>query len=346
MPKEKIDISQMELKKRIDVSTYWDIIKVLSYNAFLNVSMGGRGIGKTTQCKIWCTNHYKTTGKQFIYLRRYKSETALLKNFLDDIVDDIKFVGDKNDGGTYVWNGYEIGYLKALSVAQNYKSNNFDNVDTIIYDEAIIRQSLSQRYLKNEVELLFEFISTVFRNRPNCRVFVLGNNLDFFNPYCEYFKVKVFNKKYYDKEKNLYIEYCDNSPKLIEIEKETPLYKLTQGTAYNKYHYENEVLTNEMIANTPKRNTDKLFIRIILNDYTLNLYNRDNQRILIESKNKAIKDEHSIPILENGNEINWYYMRYFTDKYKKYILYMYYDRQVDFADNNAQALMTMFIDIL
>lgn len=344
MPKEKIDISQMQLKKQIDTTTYWDITKVLSYCAFLNVSMGGRGIGKTTQCKIWATNHFKNTGKQFIYLRRYKSETSLLKNFLDDVIDDVKFVGDKNDGGTYTWNGYNIGYLKALSIAQNYKSNNFDDVDTIIYDEAIIKQSVSQRYLKNEVELLFEFISTVFRNRSNCRVFILGNNLDFFNPYCEYFKVKVFNKKYFDATRGLYIEYCDTQPKLKEIELETPLYKLTKGSAYNKYHYENEVLTTEMITNTPKRANDKLLFRIILNDYTLNFYMRDNQRVFIESKNKIIKDDYSIPILENGNEINWYYFNFFKDKYQKFVLYTYYDRQCDFGDNNAQSLMNMLID--
>ena len=345
MPKEKIDISKLQLKKKIDTTKYYDIHKVLSYNAFFNVSMGGRGIGKTTQLKIWGVEHFKKTGKQFIYLRRYKSETSLLKNFLDDICDDVKFVGDKNDGGSFVWNGYTIGYLKALSIAQNYKSNNFDDVDLIIYDEAIIRQSLSQRYLKNEVELLFEFISTVFRNRFGCRVFILGNNLDFFNPYCEYFRVKVFNKMYYDKNKSLYIEYCDIQPALKEIETTTPLFKLTQGTAYNKYHYENEVLTNEMVDNTPKRQTDKCIFRIILNDYTLNFYSRDNQRILIESKNKIIKDDLSMVILENGNDINWYYFNYFKTKYLKYMLYMYYDKQCDFADNNAQALMTMFIDI-
>lgn len=344
MKKEKVDISTMVVKKTIDTKLYWDIHKVLSYNSFMNISMGGRGIGKTTQAKIWCINHFKATGKQFVYLRRYKSETVLLKNFLDDCVDEIKFVGDKNDGGSYVWNGYVIGYLKALSIAQNYKSNNFDDVDTIIYDEAIIKQSISQRYLPNEVELLFEFMSTVFRNRMNNHVFVLGNNLDFFNPYCEYFKVKVFNKKFYDKNRELYIEYCDTQPALKEIEKTTALFKLTQGTAYSKYHYENEVLTNELIENSSKRPTDKLIFRIVLNDYTLNFYSRDNQRMLIESKNKIIKDDTTMIILENGNEINWYYFNYFKTKYQKYVLYMYYDKQCDFADNNAQALMTMLID--
>lgn len=344
MGKEKIDISQMVIKKKINVELYWDFPRVLSYGAFLMVSMGGRGIGKTTQPKIWCLEHFKNTGFQFMYVRRYKSETVLLKDFLDDCVDGVKFVGDKNDGGSYNWNGYRLGYLVALSVAQNYKSKNFDNVDTIIFDEAIIKQSISQRYLKNEVELLFELISTVFRNRKGCRVIILGNNLDFFNPYCEYFKVKVFNKKYYDKERGLYIEYCDNSPALIEIEHETPLFKLTKGTAYNKYHYENEVLTNDMVENSPKRQTDKLIFRIILNDYTLNFYARDNQRMFIESKNKQIKDNFSIVIMENGNEINWYYFNYFKDKYQKYVLYMYYDKQCDFGDNNAQALMSMLID--
>lgn len=343
--KEQKDISTMEIKYELDCDTYWDINNVLSYNAFMNVSMAGRGIGKTWQVLLWSLYHKKNTGKEFIYLRRYKSETKTLKTLLDPLVDNIKFIGDGNDGGAYKWNNYTLGYCKALSIAQNFKSNNFENVDTIIFDEAIIKQSISQRYLKDEVTLLLEFISTVFRHRKNCRIFILGNNLDFFNPYCEYFNIKVFNKKYFDKDRGIYIEYCDTQPKLREIEKETPLYKLSQNTSYHKYHYDNEVLLENLVSNSKKRNNDKLFFRIIMNTYTINVYIRDNGNWLMESKQKIINDKDAFILLED-NGINWYYLRLFRDKYSKVLQYLYYNKKCEFTDDNAQALLQMLLDTI
>ena len=55
---------------------------IKSYNKFLNFIIGGRGIGKTYGFKKDCISRYKKKGKQFLYLRRYKTDLKKIKTFL------------------------------------------------------------------------------------------------------------------------------------------------------------------------------------------------------------------------------------------------------------------------
>ena len=48
--------------------------KVLSYNAFLNFIVGERGVGKSYGFKKYLVKHFLKTGKQFVYVRRFKTE--------------------------------------------------------------------------------------------------------------------------------------------------------------------------------------------------------------------------------------------------------------------------------
>lgn len=336
--------ANLKIKLKIDNKTFFNIDNVLAYNCFLNIVFGGRGIGKTTQFIIWALNRFKNYGEQFIYLRRYKPEVKLQQRLLDKYCDGIKVVGDGNGGWIYKWNEHIICYCIALSQGSNYKSVEFDKVKTIIYDEAIISPSSRQYYIKNEVTALFEFMSTVIRLR-NARVFVLGNNLNYFNPYCQYFNVPLFKDIYCDKDRGLYIQYAKDSPVLRAIEEDTPLFKLTQGTAYHEYHYNNTVLTDNIIKCCNKRNNDKLLCRCIMKKYTLNIYVRDNYRVLLECKTKIIKDSYSYELFSNDNNINYYYADLFKLKWVKYIRYKYYNNECDFTNQDAQMLISMLLDM-
>lgn len=341
---KNIDISKLQIKIDIDIETFYNIYNVLSYNAFINIVMGGRGIGKTTQFLIWAIKRRRDYGEEFIYLRRYKTETANQDKLLDKIVDGVTFKGNKNGGGTYYWNGNILGYCIALSTTHNFKSVNFDNVKYIIYDEAIIKQDPTNRYLKNEVDKLLEFLSTVFRLRTGVRCFVLGNNLDYFNPYCSYFNVELFNKLYYDKERSIFIEYAKDSVKLREMETNTPLYKLTKGTAYHDYHYNNEVLVKNKVEVSKKHDNDKLRIRINMNNYTLNIYIRANKKLYIECKKKIIQDEITYVLLKD-NEINYYYANELKARWLKVLEYKYYNNEIEYNSQDAYNLFEMIIDM-
>lgn len=334
---------EMELKLTVDCDTYWDIKTVVSRELFLNVCMGGRGIGKTEQCNGFNLENYKNNGRQFIYVRRYKTELSGAKDLLNKWLDDVKYIGDKNGGGMYKWYGNTLGFAIPLSVAPNYKSGfNFDNVDTIVYDEAIIKVGGTQRYLTGEVECLLELASTVFRHRPNVRIIVLGNNLQFFNPYCEFFKVKVFNNLYVDYERGLQVIYSKDSAKLRMIEENTPLYKLTKGTAYHDYHYNNSVISSNKISISKKNNNDKIQMRLLLNSYTLNIYTRGNGRLFAESKNKLYDDGISIEMLTN-DEPNYFNIGIFKNQWYSFIIARYYNKEIDYDSQDAYNLLQEFL---
>ncbi len=339
-----VPIEQMEILLTLDCRKYHDVNKVLSYEMFLNAIMGGRGIGKTTQWLIWCLNRRKNYGEEFIYMRRYKKETKLQKDLMDKYIHNSRFIGDGNDGGVYTWGNNVLGYLISLSASHSYKSVDFDKVCTIVFDEGIIKRSLVNRYLDNEMFHFFEFISTVFRTRKKkIRVIVLGNNLDFFNPYCEYFKVRVFNHLYVNKERGLLVMYDSDSPELRKEEEETPLFKLSKNTSYHDYHYNNEVFNENDVVLSPKRSTDKLMKDFVMNDYSLKLYVRDNNKLLLMSSRKW--DVNNCIILLEHNEINYYGFDVFKSRYLQFFKYRYANKEIEFADKDANMLLINLFDL-
>ena len=82
-----------------------------------------------------------------------------------------------------------MGHFVALSTSLNLKSVPFPDVTLICYDEFVIGGG-SQQYIKGEVTIFAELMSTVIRKRNDCRVFLLANNISMVNPYFSYFDVR------------------------------------------------------------------------------------------------------------------------------------------------------------
>ena len=151
----------------IDKSIYLDFNKPLSYNALLTFIITERGLGKSYGAKKFVAKRFINKGKQFVYLRRYKTELkqAMMKNgnplFFKQIENDEELKGhtfsNKND--TMYIDDKLCGFAMPLSIANILKSSTYDNVDTIIFDEFLIDkgiakpQSLSSIYI---VSFLFE----------------------------------------------------------------------------------------------------------------------------------------------------------------------------------------------
>lgn len=60
--------------EEIDTSIFLDYNKILSYNAKLYFIITERGVGKSFGAKDYVTKHFKKTKKQFVYIRRFKTE--------------------------------------------------------------------------------------------------------------------------------------------------------------------------------------------------------------------------------------------------------------------------------
>lgn len=336
----------IKLRFKPDFKKYWNINRILGYtDIHTYVIIGGRGIGKTTGALIWAVNNFIKRGEEFVLMRRYKTES---KKAIGEIIKDfdgIKAVSLGNGLFKLESNKVRIGYVLSLSTQNTYKSGlDFSNVSTLIFDEAILPAGGAYRYLDNDVEVLFEAMSTIFRARKGYNVFIMGNNASLFNPYFEYFHIPKFEFNYVDKERELYCELAKNSAELLEQEKETPLFKLTKGTAYHDYHYDNKIWVNNTGKIGEKLPTAKLAYRLVYNNITLNVYRQSYTELFIERKDKIIKDSISWVIMENS-EKNYMYVREFkkTNNYRLLEL-CYYDDTVICDSIETSALLNEIME--
>ena len=268
--------------KEIDNSIFLDFNKILSYGSFLTFCLAERGCGKTYGAKKFIINHFKKTGKQTVYVRRYNKELqeALLKKSTPIFFDQIKseFPDDRltNSKEVLYCNNEICGFAIPLSTSNILKSASFENVDTIIYDEFIIDKGC-YHYLQNEVTQMFELIETVFRLR-NGRVLLLGNAISITNPYFVELDLSIpYNSEYKifkrdDKNQPLIMVYYGKNLKYREAKKSTRFGQLVNGTKYGQYAIDNEFLRDSKCFLGKKTKDAKFFFILKLNNKNIGIW--------------------------------------------------------------------------
>lgn len=251
---------------------FYDYQSVLSYNALLNFIIGERGVGKSYGAKKYVANHFLKKGKQFVYLRRYKTELkqAMMKNgvpiFFDQIKNDPTMKNHKlsNKNDTMYIDDKLCGFAMPLSVANILKSSSYEDVDTIIFDEFIIDKG-NYHYLQNEVIQLLDVIETVARLR-DIRVFFLGNAISITNPYFTFFDLTLpYNSDIKTFKDGLIVVNYIKNIKYREFKKSTRFGKLIDGTEYGKYAIDNEFLRDSKSFIRKKTKTCKFYFILVLN---------------------------------------------------------------------------------
>ncbi|MBQ1551701.1 MAG: phage DNA encapsidation protein [Bacilli bacterium] len=254
----------------MDSNIYYSINDVLSYNALFNFIIGERGVGKTYSAKKYVTSHYLKKHKEFVYLRRYKSEIkkAMGKTgenkFFEQILNEFPEHKLTNNSDTMYIDDKIAGYAIPLSVANILKSASFENVDTIIFDEFIIDKG-NYHYLQNEIEQLLDIVETISRLR-DVRVIFLGNAISITNPYFTYFDltlpygstVKTF------KDGLILVNYIKNE-KYRDIKKKTRFGQLIKDTSYGKYAIDNEMLRDSKSFIAKKTGNAKFYFILFIN---------------------------------------------------------------------------------
>lgn len=220
---------------------YYDLSKILSYNAFLNFLIGERGVGKTYSTSKFVTKKFINNGDEFAYIRRYKTELKKsIPKFFEPLITNEEFKDHKlsTSGDKFYIDGKVAGYSMTLSTAQDLKSTNFSKVKYIIFDEFIIEEG-QKHYLKNEVENFLGLVETIARMR-NVKIFMLGNAVTVANPYFLFFDINMpYNtdiKTY--KDGLILVQYMKNE-EYRKAKRESPLGKLVEGTEYSKYAIDN-----------------------------------------------------------------------------------------------------------
>lgn len=257
---------------------YYDMDKLISYNSLLSFVIGERGVGKSYGAKKYVAKHFINKHKQFVYIRRYKTELkeAMIKKgefiFWKQIQDNEELKGHefKNDKEIMYIDGKIAGYGIPLSIANILKSSTYDNVDTIIFDEFIIDKSSSYHYLQDEVTAILETIETVARLR-DIRVIFLGNAISITNPYFTYFNLTLpYNSEFKIAKRDnkgvplIVINYIKNL-KYREVKKASRFGQLIDGTEYGKYAIDNEFLRDSKSFIRKKSKQCKFYFILVIN---------------------------------------------------------------------------------
>ena len=220
---------------------YYDITKVLSYNAFLNFLIGERGCGKTYSLTKFFIKQFINKGYQFAYVRRFKSEIKdNASQFFDAMISNEEFKNHKLEvkGNKFYIDEKVAGFAMTLTTAQNKKGSNFPEVKYIMFDEFIIEDDMHY-YLNNEVMSFLGLIESIARLR-DINVFLLGNAGSLVNPYFSFFNITLpYNSdiKLY-KDNTILVNYMKNEV-YREAKKKTKFGTLVEGTPYSEYAIDN-----------------------------------------------------------------------------------------------------------
>lgn len=272
---------------------YYNYDKLFSYNFLIAFVIGERGVGKSFNAKVAVLKKFLKNGEQFIYLRRYKTELdTALATFWSDIqshgyFEDHKLEVKKSRMLTeFKCDGKVCGYAVPLSTANILKSTAFPEVGTIIFDEFLLDNSGTYRYLKNEVTMLLDVIETVGRLR-DIKTILLGNALNVHaSPYFAYWDLELpLNGSEFRtfKDGAIVVNYIRNE-EYRRAKKQSKFGKLIAGTAYGRYAIDNEVFreNNSFIEKRPSNST--FFGMLIINGVGIGMWNGRNGYLYLSEK--------------------------------------------------------------
>ena len=270
----------------MDNNIYYNYDRIISYNALLNILIGSRGVGKTYGATKLVIKDFLKKKRQFIYLRRYKTELSKsMKKFFTEIIKNEEFPNHTLEvhGNTFLIDEEVAGYGVTLSTAQQLKSSNFSDVYYIIFDEFLI-ESGQGYYLKDEVLAFLGLLETVGRMR-DIKVFMLANAVTEVNPYFMFFDlalpynndIKLF------KDGMILLQYLQNEA-YIKAKKETKFGKLVAGTEYEDYAIDNKFTDDNRVFIEKKSGQSKFSFSFIYKDIRLGVcIDYDNGKMFVSN---------------------------------------------------------------
>ena len=181
-----------------------DQLKDISYALLI----GQRANGKSYAVKERVLQNAYNKDERFVYLRRYVLD--IKQNAVTSYFDDapVKEITKGNWERVVAFQGYlywcktdekgkdvksknPIGRYCALNEDVRYKSQVFEKVTTIVFEEMIPNDSM---YLDNEPTRLQQFASTVFRRNKGI-VYLIGNTLSRVCPYSREWNIDFMKMK-------------------------------------------------------------------------------------------------------------------------------------------------------
>lgn len=266
---------------------YWQPQTTLTKNRLFNFIVGQRSIGKTTGCLLYARKKFEHEDFEIVFMRRYKTELKVVQK---NILANVKRIAYPNDeyrikGNTLYLVERENGKVKrerpfihfiALSVSGSVRGEVLDKVRLIIFDEFLVRNSVTSRYLPNEVEgAFFDVYDTIARpsdpSRHRVPVFFLANAFSLDNPYFQYFKITLSQNKTEWKSKDAYaVLYTDLD--FANYAKSTEFGRLTAGSDYSEHATGNSFYMDDYKNVEPKHQKGQIFYNLLSGKKVFTVY--------------------------------------------------------------------------
>ena len=323
---------------------FLDFNRVLSFNAFLSIIIGERGVGKTYGAKKYVVKHFLKTGKQFVYVRRYSKELkkACFKGkdnpvFFDQIKKDeeMKNIKLDNTKDTALVNEKIAGFFITLSTSLIEKSASFENVDTIIFDEAFITKG-TYRYLPNEVQAFLDLVESIGRLRK-LKIIMISNASSETNPYFLEFNLSLpYNSEFKTFKNGLILVWYSKNEKYREVKKQTEFGRLVEGTKYGKYAIDNEFYNDSksFIKKKTKNAKYKFTICMVHHNYGVYIDARASEMFV----SNKVDEKHPLKVTLNyeAHAENNLYIRKRGNLLFKLLTNFYYDSKLFFENQNIK----------
>lgn len=196
---------------------YYSLKKILSLDCEYNVIYGKRSSGKTYAFLVYAVEQYwKDRQSEFAYIRRWDSDikqpkmrslfSALVKNHEIERITGGKYNGVTFYSGQFFMVNTEddtieklkIGECFALNTWESNKGGAYPYIRNICLDEFISRNGYigGMTDSSSEFSIFMNVLSTIIRDRTDCRVFLLGNSIELYNnPYINEMGLKKVKKQ-------------------------------------------------------------------------------------------------------------------------------------------------------
>lgn len=321
---------------------FYDPQKLFSYNAIISVVMGERGCGKTYAGKEKMIKDFKK-GYQSIYVRRTRTELDKVKEkVFNDIAQNYPELDIKVKGDIAYINGEIFCYFIALSQAHQFRSASFPLVNFIFFDEYISPKAGSSQFLNNEMTVLLDLLSTVFRlRRP--KLYISSNNVTYVNPLFDFFNIEPKpNDRFIKKKNGLVVVEMTNNTEYLEVVNKSDWAKLVENTAYYDYAIDNKSLedTSDFILKKKPHTFNFFRGAFRVGDKIVGIWseNTGDSGIWIGEKYN-LNSKWLYTVYNNQNYEGWKNIKVDRGNYNlKYIKYVYLDSRVYYQNQSCKKL--------
>lgn len=211
-------------------SQYYDIKPLMAKNATYNLVIGKRGNGKTYSALRYALEQYAKDGSTSAYIRRWKDDVtgARASTIFADMnakgvvkeltgydcisyYNRIQYLSNVNEETGKIDREKPLMYMFSLSDMEHDKSTQYPTVKVIIFDEFIARNG----YFPDEFIAFTNTLSTIIRDRDNCRIIMLGNTI---SKFCPYFQEMGIKRVYSMKQDTIDVYQYGNSKLTVAVE--------------------------------------------------------------------------------------------------------------------------------